>query len=310
MAKRVGLFLAVMALIGIASLASRNTASAATAAAMLCDGWNGSQQTGSCVSLTQDTPDLRTRNFDNRASAVIGSGGQIALYTDINYRGRCQPINPGGPVPLVSTLVGDNAASSVRLGPCLACDNNGAKIWAFNPSATGSGDFIGDVKVVAGGSSGVSCGSGWYKATDVGYEYAMDLNRNAGGAYVYLCIRKHNQPSFYDISAVYGTSSDVPCPSGDYYKVPGDLNKGAGGRFIYFCMIPLRASDSYTLNDVTFARAGGYYTTAAEAEAIATGRCNRGSPNYGWYYAVDTRVDLNRGAGGDFIYICQGKRLR
>lgn len=65
----------------------------------------------------------------------------------------------------------------------------------------------------------------------------VDLNRGAGGEFVYLCYRLieyDNAEVIKDIVVIGGGSSDVNPPYG-YTKIPDDLNAGAGGEFVYLC---------------------------------------------------------------------------
>lgn len=299
MTKRVGVFLAIVALVAAASFVGRQTA-VAGAAVFMCDG--AQINSGGCIFPSQDTPDLRTLNFDNRASSVLANSGPVALYADSRYRGRCQTIPPDTVVALTGSWVGDNTVSSVRMGPCLASDWTGPqKLWPGNPGATGAGDFVGDVKVIAGSSSSVSCGSGWTKTNFIGSGDPADLNRGAGGAFVYLCVRYTNRPTFVALYAVAGDATDVPCQHPSHFKVPGDLNKGAGGKFIYFCVADDSGywlTGSHIGNWIYFVRVGS--TGIAHHQALNTARqdCDDN-----WTYQLSI-VDLNEGAGGDYIFTC------
>jgi hypothetical protein len=308
---RLGVLAAVLAVALVGGAVGRNaTPAAAAAAALLCDG--AQINTGGCVYLTQEVRRLWTENFDNRASSAWADFGPIALYSDIDFKGKCQTINPGVAVPLTGGWVGNNTVSSVRLGPCLASDwTVPQKLWPGNPSATGSGPFevgfpsypsykyVGDVKVITGSSSGISCGSDWVKA-EFYLGGAADLNRGAGGAFVYLCYRLSTVPTFHEFYAVAGDSSEVPCWHPSHYKVPGDLNKGAGGKFIYFCVADESSSSTragYMTRDIYFVRVGSTGTTLNQAWTTAQQSCD-----HDWLELGVT--DLNAGAGGNYIFSC------
>lgn len=65
----------------------------------------------------------------------------------------------------------------------------------------------------------------------------QDLNKGAGGAYVYLCYRTvpyDNKVALKGITVIGGDNADIPPPYG-FRKVPGDLNAGAGGEFVFVC---------------------------------------------------------------------------
>ncbi|MEZ4740894.1 MAG: hypothetical protein R3B45_00340 [Bdellovibrionota bacterium] len=119
-------------------------------------------------------------------------------------------------------------------------------------------------------------------------KHDVDLNAGAGGEYIYFCEQagKHVQ-MITDVTIIGGDNSLISCPT-DYIKEPLDLNKGSGGFYIYLCKkrefvgdgitIPLRNIHVYNQND-------------------PGNSCPEG---YEW---ID--FDLNKGAGGDFVYLCK-----
>lgn len=74
--------------------------------------------------------------------------------------------------------------------------------------------------------------------TPTGYiKLPQDLNKGAGGEYIYLCylpIEYNNDAAIKSVTVIGGNNPDIPPPYG-FEKVPGDLNKGAGGEFVYVC---------------------------------------------------------------------------
>jgi hypothetical protein len=71
-----------------------------------------------------------------------------------------------------------------------------------------------------------------------GYEKInIDLNRDAGGEYIYLCYKLEDydaEKAIKDITIVKGGNPDVSAPY-DYHKVDKDLNEDAGGDYVYLC---------------------------------------------------------------------------
>lgn len=146
-------------------------------------------------------------------------------------------------------------------------------------------DYVDDLTVIVGDNSGIQPPSGYTKIP-------YDLNKGAGGKYIYLCFHKEsfhpigeNKKSIDDIVIVYG--KDAPPPAG-YTKIPNDLNQGAGGDYIYLCYRKVDYNNVSAIKDVTVI--GG------------------GDPNVPPPYGF-TKVpgDLNKGAGGDYIYACYSK---
>jgi hypothetical protein len=115
--------------------------------------------------------------------------------------------------------------------------------------------------------------------TPAGYEKIdKDLNKGAGGNYIYLYYSKRTD--LEPITSLYvavGDSSNVTVPEG-YTKIDSDLNKGAGGKYIYLC---------YTRNPY-FGSIKGLEVTFGDD--IVSG-----------YTKID--VDLNKGCGGEYIYL-------
>jgi len=88
------------------------------------------------------------------------------------------------------------------------------------------------------------------------------------------------------LAIVHGNQSDIPAPQG-YVKIPQDLNAGAKGKYIYLCYHATSAAahEKPCLVDIRFV-SGNHQDIPAPPG----------------YTKID--VDLNKGAGGDFIYLC------
>lgn len=87
-------------------------------------------------------------------------------------------------------------------------------------------DCIDDVKIIFGKNAPAPAG---YTKLD------LDLNKGAGGEYVYLCYRRvpyNNSIAIKGVTVLGGSSPNVPAPY-QFVQVPGDLNEGAGGDYVY-----------------------------------------------------------------------------
>lgn len=147
-------------------------------------------------------------------------------------------------------------------------------------------DRIVDIVIVTGNNAGIAAPQGYEKIS-------YDLNKGAGGDYIYACVRKEpvNVIKYQcispvaDLKVVIGDSASVATPPG-YEKIPVDLNRGAGGKYIYLCKrMGLPGVPDGGLRDLTVV--GG-----SNANVV---------PPYG-YRRID--ADLNKGAGGLYIYFC------
>ena len=131
-------------------------------------------------------------------------------------------------------------------------------------------DTITEVTVIAGGSSGITPPAGFTKI-------AVDLNQDAGGAYIYVCYKKGVGAP---ITGLFVTlNGGLPPANAGYTRIDVDLNQGAGGDFIWLW---------YTKDPAC--------TTIHNLHVQA----NTNPPPSG-FTRID--VDLNRNAGGAFIYL-------
>jgi hypothetical protein len=112
-----------------------------------------------------------------------------------------------------------------------------------------------------------------------------DLNRDAGGAYIYLCYQNglDDQETISDITFIVNSQA---VPAG-YIKINQDLNQGAGGAFIYLCY-----KKEITGNPIRRVN-------------ILIGE--NAVPDPGFYFGTNyyssTKQDLNQGAGGNWIWL-------
>lgn len=110
----------------------------------------------------------------------------------------------------------------------------------------------------------------------------VDLNRGAGGRYIYLCFRRGEGIPVDGLAVILGPQT--PPPPG-YKKLPTDLNEGARGEYIYCCY---RNGTGLPLTDVV---------------AISSRKDDQQPPqSYDHVPYSKVPVDLNKGAGGDYIY--------
>ncbi|MBB6497796.1 MAC/perforin domain-containing protein [Methanococcus maripaludis] len=111
----------------------------------------------------------------------------------------------------------------------------------------------------------------------------MDLNKGAGGKYIYLCYKEglDTTTPITDIVVLHGKNADAP---NGYTKINVDLNHKAGGKYIYFAYS--RQTNKDPIRSVV----------------VVKGK-NANAP-YG-YEKID--YDLNKGAGGEYLYLCYSR---
>jgi hypothetical protein len=146
------------------------------------------------------------------------------------------------------------------------------------------GPLLAELQVIHGETSGVTPPGG-FKKIDV------DLNKGAGGEFMYLCCQQMSKVDMEaksvkpitDVAIVFGENAAAPA---GYTKLGVDLNKSVGGDFIYLC----------------YRR--GAFENAIRGLIIVHG--NDGSVMPAKPY-VRIAKDLNKGAGGEWIYLCYTK---
>ena len=172
-------------------------------------------------------------------------------------------------------------------------------------------NYIQDIKVIKGSSStiGTSDLPGYYKVP-------VDLNRGAGGKYIYLCFTRDPEKvqgsdsglqswvndqmmgryvpvktiyvRSYNVGGVNGwpTNCSPPIEVKDAFGFhTPDLNDGAKGKYIYAYQ---EKCDTYS-------------SRAVREVGVIYGNSSSIQPPVGWEKIPG---DLNEGAGGDYIYFC------
>lgn len=187
------------------------------------------------------------------------------------------------------------------------------KTFTTSENLGGSG-YIHDLKLVEGDDNSTSTTS----TVGAGYtKLYADLNKGAGGAYIYLCFQRDPNQVLNGVEYTYGYAysgpneiltafqtqygsftNSTPKPDPYFYSiwVPNqnpnvywdrvDLNAGAGGDYIY----SFQAKNPVVSN----------YTYVHEI-GILSGNSSAINPPAGWGIY---RRDLNEGAGGEYIYFC------
>ncbi len=101
-----------------------------------------------------------------------------------------------------------------------------------------------------------------------------------------------------DIAFVMHKSANIArskCPAG-YYLIDRDLNKGAGGRYIYLCY-KLSEDRSQAITDLFLTYSEHVFYDVFSDKTLSMSH----NSNVADYTRI--QVDLNSGAGGDFIYL-------
>jgi hypothetical protein len=155
-------------------------------------------------------------------------------------------------------------------------------------------NYVGALTVIEGGSSNIKCPSGYVKKS-------MDLNKKAGGKYIYLCVKytTSSNNAIRDLTAISGWTPHVnpwgpKCPS-SLSIIDVDLNKGSGGKFIYFCYGD-KGVGTRPIKDVNFV-SGSFFSNPSNI------KCPAGQEKI--------EQDLNEGVTitnpsklSDYIYTC------
>jgi hypothetical protein len=77
---------------------------------------------------------------------------------------------------------------------------------------------------------------GKHASPPAGFEkIGVDLNKGAGGHYIYLCYKRGNpDEAIREIRVIHGNDASIEPPI-PFKKLPQDLNKGSGGAWIFVC---------------------------------------------------------------------------
>lgn len=121
----------------------------------------------------------------------------------------------------------------------------------------------------------------------------VDLNKGAGGKYIYLCYKKKEaEVGIVDIIVLRDKKADgegTVVPKG-YTKIDYDVNKGAGGDYIYL---------AYKMGTAEQSKQFGI----TNLDIIDNGKkkLNNTPEKYKGFIIKD--FDLNKGAGGSYLYL-------
>ena len=134
--------------------------------------------------------------------------------------------------------------------------------------------------------TGLTVVYGEYASPPEGYVIIKkDLNRNAGGEFVYLCYSTSKNLGS-PITAIQVAASDYQrdpsATPNDFTLISHDLNKGARGKYIYASYATGTSAGPITAVDVMY------------------GEMRNVWPPKEW---IRVNQDCNEGARGDFIYI-------
>ncbi len=143
--------------------------------------------------------------------------------------------------------------------------------------------LITELRVVSGKES---------KAPD-GFEMIpLDLNKGAGGEYLYLCCKKEDtEKGIIDVLVLHDKNADGQgnvCPEG-YTRIDVDLNKGAGGQYIYF---------AYKIGTPEQSRKLGITDMTVLDKGMMNSNLIHEYKNY-----MLKAFDLNKGAKGAYLYL-------
>lgn len=229
-------------------------------------------------------------------AATLKKGTASRILPDPCPNGDCGGLPP--PAPTVYTTF----VSSEGVAPYTGSDNPNGYIW--------------DLKIVKGSTSSEQPLAGYTKID-------ADLNRGAGGSYIYLTFTRSpfqtrlgdetgygwtqsqisgpvrglqalTQPTGISVGWIWGATpppgfvpiwSPNPIP-GSTWKQP-DLNDGAGGSWIY----------GFQFKE---------YQSGPVEVGIISSTSSRPVPPANW--TADYTQDLNEGAGGAYIYFCTKNR--
>ncbi len=178
------------------------------------------------------------------------------------------------------------------------------------------GHWVKDMRVAYGGD--IPC-------PDVGYQKnTYDLNKGTGAdtPSIYACIERtadRNQSLLYletdtvcnwDTTTIDGTANSISWGGQTINSVDGNLNNGTDGHKVYFCVqYPPKSGLGYGYNilgtngnTVTSWSTWGNNNRIANLTFSSNIDCD--GPGFAGWSRPEISLDLNEGAGGDFIYAC------
>jgi hypothetical protein len=263
--------------------------------------------------------DTEKKNYEENRSRIIHAYGGMSEYsidilTGNNYTSWIQSINgnevfcdftDNGMIP-----IWDFCQNASRKDELMKYYDTWAaqRQIATHDAPTPPQNCIIDIKIV---SSSNSQASGDY--FDSGglryYKINSDLNRGATGwfsassdkyIYIYAAIgldTSTNPNPITGLRLMWGWTSEAKnSPPSGYTVINQDLNEGAGGRYIYLCISrdpnqgpPIRGLYVWDKDHNTRVYSQGANSSAPWFDVISTKK--------------PTPLDLNKGAGGDYIYL-------
>ncbi|MCL2257788.1 MAG: MACPF domain-containing protein [Candidatus Bathyarchaeota archaeon] len=155
--------------------------------------------------------------------------------------------------------------------------------------------FVTSTKSEGGQVAKRKCPSG-YDLVDI------DLNAGAGGNYIYLCYKKATTGTpITDMFIDYYSNAQTACTKtmthngtcANYTMLPIDLNAGAGGKFIYLWIT--KDQKKLPIKEINA------FMDSKESTALTAATTNNW--NVVQWFNSSGGADLNKGAGGKFIYI-------
>ncbi len=144
--------------------------------------------------------------------------------------------------------------------------------------------FVTDIKILTGKNA---------PAPDGYIRLDTDLNKGAGGDYIYLCYKINESTDVItDLFVSVSSQSGAPSLGNGYVAIDNDLNSGTKGFHIYLAKKTARTSDDTTdLFGITGLR-------------VITGESAKAPMGY-----AAISIDLNRRAKGEYIYLCYQRAL-
>ena len=113
----------------------------------------------------------------------------------------------------------------------------------------------------------------------------VDLNKGAGGEYVYICYsRTAPGPPITNVQVFAGYHSSFPIQNG-YTKIDKDLNKGALGAYIYLCYTT--ASNRPSITSLYVVQGSSPHTYPISGRQIRIDQdCSEGTGGYYYSYVI------------------------